>query len=424
MGKWRIIGGLKMTILYSKVPPMPFGESLPLISEQLVKEASTASRIDIAVGYVSVDGLDKLDSLVSRGNIKQICLVVGMYLESGIPESIYNRVRLLHKKWQDTGKGEIRFVNNMSYHGKVYLFWQPNQQGNDELKSAVLGSANLSVLAPLGSVSRQYELATTITNSDQLHELSTHIEELKTSCTVSATNLNNFKVIHERIEVLGGIEEVLETTESEQDMYRSLQTDIEIRIPIKAPLATNRFSTARHDYARSNINVAYGSGRYNKLSGGVEPRNWYEVQITVNKAISTQPNYPKNKPFWIVTDDGYKFEAHTTADNNKQLTAYGKTGNDRVFGRWIKGRLATAGYVKPVDNTATDTERLGVVTQEMLNAAQMRVMVLTKTSTQEYGVVFNRLAPTSRNKKGALDKKHWTRELLDVWAVHFEGVKS
>ena len=211
-----------MTILYSKVPPMPFGESLPLISDQLVKEASSASRIDIAVGYVSVDGLDKLDSLVSKGNIKQICLIVGMYLESGIPESIYNRVRLLHNKWQATGKGEIRFVNNMSYHGKVYLFWQPNQQGNDDLKSAVLGSANLSVLAPLGSVARQYELATTITNSDQLHELATHIEKLKTSCTVSATDLNDFKVIHERIEVLGGIEEVLETTESEQDMYRSL----------------------------------------------------------------------------------------------------------------------------------------------------------------------------------------------------------
>ena len=267
-----------MTILYSKVPPMPFGESLPLISDQLVKEASSASRIDIAVGYVSVDGLDKLDSLVSRENIKQICLVVGMYLESGIPESIYNRVRLLHKngKIQEKVKSAL---NNMSYHGKVYLFWQPNQQGNDELKSAVLGSANLSVLAPLGSVARQYELATTITNSNQLHELSTHIEELKTSCTVSATNLNDFKVIHERIEVLGGIEEVLETTESEQDMYRSLQTGVEIRIPIKAPLATNRFSTARHDYARSNINVAYGSGRYNKLSGGVEPRNWYEFKL-------------------------------------------------------------------------------------------------------------------------------------------------
>ena len=86
--------------------------------------------------------------------------------------------------------------------------------------------------------------------------------------------------------------------------------------------------------------------------------------------------------------------------------------------------MATAGYVKPVDNTVTDTGRLGVVTQEMLNAAQMRVMVLTKTSTQEYGVVFNRLAPTPRNKKGALDKKHWTRELLDVWTVHFEGEKS
>lgn len=403
---------------------MPFEKELPTISNQLIKEATEASRIDIAVGYISVDGLNKIDSLVTAGGVKQICLIVGMYKNNGIPESIYNRVRLVHKKWQDAGIGGIRFVNNMSYHGKVYLFWQPNRQGNDELHSAILGSANLSVLAPLGSAARQYELATTITNPEQLHELSTHIEELKTFCTVSATALNDFKIIHERIEVLGGIKEVLETTESEQKMYRHLQTDIKIRIPIKAPLANNRCSTDRHDYARSNINVAYGRGRRESSNGTFDRRNWYEVQITVSKAITTQSDYPKDKPFWVVTDDGYKFEAWTTAANNKQLTAYRKTGNDKVFGRWIKGRLSTAGYVKPVDDIATDTKRHGVVTQEMLDAAKMRVMVLTKTSTQEYGIVFKRLPPTKQNKKGALDKKHSTRELLDVWTIHFEGEKN
>lgn len=410
-----------MTILYSKVPPMPAGTGIPLITEQLIAEASEASRIDIAVGYVSVDGLEELDTLVDAGNIKQISLIIGMYLGSGIPESIYNRARVLHKKWQDAGKGEIRFVNNMSYHGKVYLFWKQNQQGKDELKSAVLGSANLSALAPVGNVARQYELATTLDDPAQLGELSAHIEELKNRCTVTADNLDDFKIVHERIEVLGGIEEVLETTESEQEMYQSLQTGVRIRIPIKAPLAANRFSTERDDYARSNINVAYGKGRYSRVNGAVGARNWYEVQITVDKSIASQPDYPKGKPFWVVTDDGYKFEAHTTADNNKQLTAYGKSGNDRVFGRWIKGRLATAGYVQPVDNTFADKDRLGVITQEMLNDAKMRVMVLSKTTTQEYGIVYKRLPPTPSNKKGALDKKNWTRELLDVWTIHFEG---
>lgn len=204
-------------------------------------------------------------------------------------------------------------------------------------------------------------------------------------------------------------------------MYRSLQTDVQIRIPIKAPKKAKRSSTEKKDYARSNINVAYGKGRYNRTNGAAEARNWYEVQITVDNSISSLPDYPKDKPFWVVTDDDYKFEAHTTADHNKQLTAYGKSGNDRVFGRWIKGRLATAGYVQPVDDTFADTDRTGVITQEMLDDAKMRVMVLTKTQTQEYGVVYNRLPPTEKNKKGALDKKHWTRELLDVWTIHFEG---
>lgn len=410
-----------MPILYSKVPPMPMDNSQLEISSSIVNMAQQASRIDIAVGYVSVDGLEKLDQIVSNGRVKQVNLIIGMYWVSGIPESIYNKVRTLQAKWKRAGKGAIFLVRGLSYHGKVYVFSESKSAGRSHAVQAVVGSANLSVMAPMGSVARQYELATTIEDSDRLGEFVKHVKDLRDKCSVSADRLDLFNVVHERIEVLGGIEEIYETTPSEMDMYKSLESETEIRIPIKAPLYAKRFSTKKIDCARSNINVAYGKGRTNSESGATDARNWYEVQITVSKSISSLSEYPKGKPFWIVTDDGYKFEAHTTADYNKQLTAYCKSGNDRVFGRWIKGRLATAGYVKPVDDTFADTNREGVVTQEMLDAAKMRTMVLTKTNTQEYGRVFKRLPPTPKNKKGALDKKHWDRELLDVWTVRFEG---
>ena len=41
--------------------------------------------------------------------------------------------------------------------------------------------------------------------------------------------------------------------------------------------------------------------------------------------------YPeKNKPFFVVTDDGYWFKAHTTSDNNKQFSA---VGDELIMGR-------------------------------------------------------------------------------------------
>ena len=36
------------------------------------------------------------------------------------------------------------------------------------------------------------------------------------------------------------------------------------------------------------------------------------------------------------------------------------------MGRWLKGRLAAAGLVTPVNDTKKDTERKGMITKEML----------------------------------------------------------
>ncbi|WP_204266667.1 restriction endonuclease PLD domain-containing protein, partial [Escherichia coli] len=47
--------------------------------------------------------------------------------------------------------------------------------------------------------------------------------------------------------------------------------------------------------------------------------------------------------------------AHTTSDGNKQFSA---AGDELILGRWIKGRLAAAGLVTPVNDTQADTDRL------------------------------------------------------------------
>ena len=70
------------------------------------------------------------------------------------------------------------------------------------------------------------------------------------------------------------------------------------------------------------------------------------------------------------------------------------------MGRWLKGRLAAAGIVKPVNNTAEDSDRQGMITQEMLD---------------EYGcdrLLFEKTGQTAIDEDGSN---------LDVWMLSFIG---
>ncbi|WP_461218649.1 restriction endonuclease PLD domain-containing protein [Lapidilactobacillus salsurivasis] len=404
-----------MKVLFSNIRPVAVPPNQNTIIEMFNKFVSESDELLIAVGYVSVGGLRELDRVVRNSQVKSITLVIGMYINDGIPESIFNEISSIQEGWQRDNLGCIYMVRNMEYHGKSYTFIR-----NGNPYATIIGSANLGVIAPDGGSARQYELAVAIREQNIIQSVVEHVSKLIQTSTVSANKLTAFKVRHERIEVLKGYEEVTEITEDEESKYKADETDQVIRIPIKVPAFDRRFSKERKDYAKSNINVCYGKGRKNTATGKIDPRSWYEVQITVDKKIALQEEYPKELPFWIITDDGYKFEAHTTADNYKQLTAY---GSDRVFGRWIKGRLETAGYVSGVSNVFDDTQKMGVITKEMLDRAKMRVLVMTKTRMQEYGRVYLRRPPSSSNAKGTLDKTKWTMKLLDVWTVHFEGDK-
>lgn len=392
-----------MSVLYTNIPPLikPSGEKL--ISEEFEEILSQSDKLEIAVGYVSVKGLQKIDELVEKYSIKDVTLICGMYSVDGMPSSIRNEIIRLHNKWQLNKIGDLYIVKNMDYHGKLYSFWK---DGKPFL--SILGSANLGALAPTGRTLRQYELSTTIDDDAENQKLASFIDNLLKKCCYTVDEIDKIKVVHERNELLNSIEGVSELTESSVQHFSSKENDITFKVPIKAPNFANRFSTERKDFTGSNINVCYGSGRKSK-SGKVSLRNWFETQITVGVEITRDPNYPKDKPFFLVTDDGYMFEAHTTAQNNKQLTAY---GNDRIFGRWIKGRLVAAGLLQAFDNKADDPDRLGMVTEEMLEQSHMKNLELHKTNEKRLGKVFER-----KNKR--LDKDHWTEEPLDVWTIHF-----
>jgi hypothetical protein len=295
----------------------------------------------------------------------------------------------LHKWLGSNELGEVRLVRPLKYHGKVYLFRQ-----NGVPFRAFIGSNNLSAIKPEASNLRQYEICVSIENEAELSELSIHMDKLKSLALSTPINeTTGLTLIREVNRSLEDVDTVERVPQSQVDLLHNHKTDISFELPIKVPAFVERFMDDRKHYTKSNINTSYAAPRNARKS-----RNWFEAQFTVDKEHSQKTGYPqKNTPFFVITDDGYVFKAHTTSDHNKQLSA---VGDELIMGRWIKGRLVAAGLVAPVNNTQRDTERLGMITQEMLAAYGCNTIILTKTDQHK--------ADSDGN-------------LLDVWLLTFEA---
>ena len=206
-------------------------------------------------------------------------------------------------------------------------------------------------------------------------------------------------LIREQNVSLTGIDTVEELPKNDIELYRKHKTDLTFTLPLKVPAFAERFMDDKKHYTQSNINVCYSLDTRNPKRP--KARDWYEFQITVPSSVYSLPGYPKrNEPFFIVTDDGFMFKAHTTSDNNKQLNA---VGSEHILGYWLKGRIAASGLVTPVHDTQKDTDRLGMITKEMLEAYGCDSLTFTKT-----------------NKKATDEDGNE----LDVWIVEFISRKD
>ena len=381
-----------MKLLYSDILPLGLEEDQTAIADCFNEMIADCDSIDIAVGYVSKAALEELDALVFKYNISHICLIMGMYYVEGMPESTYRTAMALNEKWKNAGIGGIRAVRAFKYHGKLYVF---HKDGN--IKAAIIGSANLGVIKMDASNRRQYEAAGLTTDSSECREIFNLIEKLKNDrCSADIADLADMPLIREINTSLTGVDTVDRVPQAEVEIYDRHKTDISFVLPIKVPAYAERHMDDGKHFTKSNLNVCYAAPRSARKS-----RDWYETQLTVSKSITLLPGYPeKNVDFYVITDDGYTFKAHTTSDGNKQFSA---VGDELILGRWIKGRLAAAGLVAPVNDTQLDYDRRGMITKEMLAAYGCDTLVLTKT-----------------NQKMEDDDGN----LLDVWFLSFEASKE
>ncbi len=380
-----------MQLLYTDILPLGILEGQKTIMQKFYEEVDLADELEIASGYISKASLLELDDLVESGKIKKILLVAGMYYIEGMPENMYRTALKLNKKWKDSGVGEIRIVRAFKYHGKLYAFYK-----DDEVKSAILGSANLGAIKLEANNRRQYEVSAFTEDTAECREIAGIIKELALpKCSVNIDEAEDMPLIRELNVSLTGVDTVDQIPQTEVSLYEKHKTDVSFIIPLKVPAESERFMDDSKHYTKSNLNVSYAAPRSARKS-----RDWYETQFTVSKSITKLPGYPeKNQPFYVVTDDGYTFKAHTTSDGNKQFSA---VGDELILGRWIKGRLAAAGLVEPVNDTKADNSRKGMITKEMLTEYGRSTLVLTKTTQH---------------------KEDENGQILDVWMLSFEAEK-
>lgn len=378
-----------MKLLYSDILPLGCKEGQTTIIECFNEQISKADSVDIAVGYTSAASIQELDRLVDTYHIKHISLIIGMYFIEGMPENAYHIAVKLNQKWTEAGIGEIRLVKPFKYHGKMYCFYKDGQAF-----SAITGSANLGAIKLEATNRRQYEICTYFDTPSDLADISAHISGLKEPiCSSNIADISGMDLIRETNTALDGIELVTSVPQTNVNFYKHCMAYVSFFLQLKVPKSDERHMDDGKHFTKSNINVCYAAPRSKRKS-----RDWYETQLTVGSGIYRMEGYPeKNKPFFVVTDDGYWFKAHTTSDNNKQFSA---VGDELIMGRWLKGRLAAAGIVKPVNNTAEDSDRQGMITQEMLD---------------EYGcdrLLFEKTGQTAIDEDGSN---------LDVWMLSFIG---
>lgn len=366
-----------MTLLYSSIPPLKAASEQETINEAFHRLAKEADEIDIAVGYVSQLSLPELDKVVEEAGTSRVRLTIGMYGTEGMPERSYHEAKALNRKWKDKGVGEIRLVRSFAFHGKVYCF-----EANGRPFAVINGSANLGVIKTEASNLRQYEVASLIENTTEMLCTKELINRLAASpISENIDEITGLKMIRETNLDIGKSDFAEKITTDDLDLYKKHQTNTSFLIPLKVPTEAERIAGdgPKSSCLRSNINVCYSEPRKNKNGKYSKPRDWYEMQFTVSKSITTLPGYPQaGTNFYVITDDGYKLKAHTTSQNNKQ---FNPVGDELLLGRWLKGRLVAAGLVSPVNDTMEDwrNKRKGMITREMLDEYGCHSLCLTKT---------------------------------------------
>lgn len=327
-----------MEFLFSNYPPMK--TAYKSFSDTFYGLLPQASKLDIAVGYISSDSLIELQKTIELNhNIQSVNLVVGMHYFDKFTKVQYDAAMHLNDFLMTEKIGEVRLVTAFRYHGKLYSY--SNSSGPF---AGIIGSNNLSSIVDGGV--RQYESSVLLREKQAVSQLNGFISDLSrtASSNIADLEIDDFNTDNVLLEGHEFVEKI-----SPQKLAEILcaKTEVSFEIPIK----TYEVSP------QSNLNVFFGKGRESK-NGLVKPRHWYEVELIVPKNVTIQPGYPEaqteNAEFTVCTDDGWSFKCKVSGDYSKNFRS---EGDLKILGKWLKGRLENAGVLSVGSPVTADTLR-------------------------------------------------------------------
>lgn len=327
-----------MDFLFTNHPPLQ--TDYPTFTETFYSLIPKATRLDIAVGYITADSLAELKQTVALNkNIKILNLIIGMHYWDKFTKLEYNAATVLNNFLCGERRGEVRLVKSFRFHGKLYSY--SNAEG---AFAGIVGSNNLSSI--VDSRTRIYEASVLMNEHEYAVKMRKFIDELSAKATENLADcaITNFK---EHNTLLEDHENVVKVLSDELDDVTASLTNTKFVIPLvkkgKVP-------------PKSNLNVFFGEGRLVKAKGVIQPRPWYETELIVPNTITSLPGYPQKDTlsavFDVVTDDGWKFSCNVNGDYSKNF----RSKDDlKILGKWIKGRLENHGVLEVMQPVTPDT---------------------------------------------------------------------
>ena len=288
----------------------------------------SSRNVTIASGYTSLDALrmhrTELSRIANEGG--EVDLLLGMAIYDGLAESTYNELLEIHQEIKeiDSHLGGVRIVCKPNrFHGKIYRI--EGKRGTVYLA----GSSNFSHTGLEDNLEFNIQLRDAVTKAETDEYLSWLFSEPQSK---EITEFVNFPIVEKARNLSTLSESLTQTIPSKTDEF--------IDIPLRVD-----------EQPKSGLNAYFGKGRISKSSSREIARDWFEIEIIVDKNTRGLDLYPRGR-FRVVTCDGIVIKCETQGADYKNLRSQSDL---KKLGLWIKGKLQNSGALGHFEVVTSET---------------------------------------------------------------------
>jgi hypothetical protein len=300
----------------------------------LDKEFSKAQNVSIASGYVSLDIMEHFSerflSIARNGGTTK--LLLGMAFYEGLSKKKLDLANSLNEELRNLSSSSGIYVSyGRRYHGKVYKF------ASNERKTFYVGSSNFSSSGTKGNI----ECTIPVIDANQNLLIDNFLDELYSDKFCLGIHEANIPIFGQRKIILNKTEKIW------KNLHKHQFANTKIKNLPKFTIDLARIA----DKEKSNLNIYFGKGRWNRSNNKITPRAWYEVELIADKSIINNPNYPRGD-FNAFTDDNLIIPMRTQGANNKNIRSRDSL---QIFGIWLKGKLEKNGALNKYEPVTLET---------------------------------------------------------------------